>query len=60
MSIFNNDERIKLAVKSSNYEVAGKFATTLDDIQLLLTANNCNDYNWNNNRTELFIDVFTI
>ena len=49
MSIFNNDERIKLAVKSSNYEVAGKFATTLDDIQLLLTANNCNDYNWNNN-----------
>ena len=45
---YNNDERIKLSVKSSNFAIASKFSTTENDIQMYLVANNCNLYNWNN------------
>ena len=51
MSYYNNDDRIKLSVKSSNYEIVSKFASTEKDVQLLLLANNSNLYNWNNINT---------
>ena len=51
MSLNTNDERIKLSVKSSNYNIATKFASTENDVSLLFVANNCKLYNWNNYTT---------
>jgi len=40
-------DKVKLSVKSSNYESIAKFSSTLDDAHLLVVANNCNDYSFN-------------
>ena len=51
MSSLINDERIKLSVKSSNFDIVSTFASTEDDTKIFLLANNCNLYNWNNLNT---------
>jgi hypothetical protein len=40
-------ERAKFTSKSSNVNAVAKFYTTLDDAQILLVANNCNNYFYN-------------
>ena len=40
-------DKVKLSVKSSNYESIAKFSSTLEDAHLLVVANNCNDYSFN-------------
>lgn len=40
-------DKIKLTAKSSNYGGVAKFSSTLDDAYVLLVANNCNNYLYN-------------
>ena len=54
MSSTHSDDRIKLSVKSSNYNIVSSFASTEDDTKLFFLANNCNVYNWNNSNSGAF------
>jgi hypothetical protein len=48
-------ERAKFTSKSSNVNAVAKFYTTLDDAQILLVANNCNNYFYNDyNNASIF------
>ena len=40
-------DKIKLTAKSSNYADVARFASTLNDVYMLLVANNCNNYYYN-------------
>src|SRR6056300_572510 len=40
----------KLFTKSSNYPTVAKFSSTLDETHVLLIANNCNNYFYNDNK----------
>jgi gas vesicle protein len=40
-------DRIKLTAKSSNYAAVARFSSTLDDAYVVLVANNCNNYFYN-------------
>ena len=40
-------DRVKLAVKTSNYSSVARFASTLDEAYLLIVANSNNDYSYN-------------
>lgn len=56
---FNQQDKIKLNVKSSNYPATAKFASTLDETYILLVANNCNDYMYNETSNASIFGTFS-